>query len=247
VGGRVSDPIPVMHHGYLRWLHTQGFTRDVSEPDGWLVSDARLHRREAPGNTCLSALASGWRGSPEEPINDSKGCGGVMRAAPVGLFWWDRRPEEVYRLGCEVAAITHGHPDGFHSAGALAVIVSMLLQERSLEEAIDTALGLASPNLRDALEKAIELASTGLPHPEMIERQLGGGWVGEEALAIALCCALATRDVQPGLIAAVNHSGDADSTGAICGNILGATAASRRGGGSATPAREARASSGIAA
>ena len=53
--------------------------------------------------------------------------------------------------------------------------------------------------------------------------QLGQGWVAEEALAIALFCALRHQDdFSAGIIAAVNHDGDSDSTGAIAGNILGA-------------------------
>lgn len=42
-------------------------------------------------------------------------------------------------------------------------------------------------------------------------------------LAIAVYCALAAQgDFATGVRLAVNHSGDSDSTGAICGNILGA-------------------------
>ena len=52
---------------------------------------------------------------------------------------------------------------------------------------------------------------------------LGEGWIAEEALAIAVYCALRYRnDFTRALIASVNHSGDSDSTGSITGNILGA-------------------------
>lgn len=52
---------------------------------------------------------------------------------------------------------------------------------------------------------------------------LGEGWVAEEALAIAVFCAVRYQDDFAAAIrAAVNHKGDSDSTGAICGNILGA-------------------------
>jgi ADP-ribosylglycohydrolase len=71
------------------------------------------------------------------------------------------------------------------------------------------------------LDRAVDLAAT-RPDPETIAAELGGGWVGEEALAIGLCAALAADDLVSGLVMAVNHSGDSDSTGAICGNILGA-------------------------
>ena len=51
---------------------------------------------------------------------------------------------------------------------------------------------------------------------------MGEGWVAEEALAISIYCALcAENDFKKGVLLAVNHSGDSDSTGAITGNILG--------------------------
>ena len=54
-------------------------------------------------------------------------------------------------------------------------------------------------------------------------RQLGEGWVAEETLAIGVYCALKySDDFQKGIVAAVNHDGDSDSTGAVAGNILGA-------------------------
>ena len=76
----------------------------------------------------------------------------------------------------------------------------------------------------DALDKAIRLAKdrTKDPSPELVEA-LGGGWVGEEALAISIYCSLMFEDdLSRALLLAVNHSGDSDSTGAITGNILGA-------------------------
>ena len=42
-------------------------------------------------------------------------------------------------------------------------------------------------------------------------------------MAIALYCAIRfENDFAAGIIAAVNHKGDSDSTGAIAGNLLGA-------------------------
>ena len=48
------------------------------------------------------------------------------------------------------------------------------------------------------------------------------GWVGEEALAISLYCALSYSDnFEKAINLAINHDGDTDSTGSITGNILG--------------------------
>ena len=63
-----------------RWLLTQGY-RGSAAADGWLIGQEFLHHQRAPGTTCLSALEDGRPGMPERPVNDSKGCGGVMRVA----------------------------------------------------------------------------------------------------------------------------------------------------------------------
>jgi ADP-ribosylglycohydrolase len=65
------------------------------------------------------------------------------------------------------------------------------------------------------------LAARGRPRPEELEA-FGAGWVAEEALAIAICCALSARDFADGVLLAATHSGDSDSTAAITGSLLGA-------------------------
>ncbi len=77
---------------------------------------------------------------------------------------------------------------------------------------------------RAAPSRALALARSGAPTPQNVE-SLGGGWVAEEALAIGLYTALMFNDDEQGyrpLTLAVNHSGDSDSTGSICGNLIGA-------------------------
>ncbi|MEE8447413.1 MAG: ADP-ribosylglycohydrolase family protein [Gemmatimonadota bacterium] len=221
-------PRVVMHRAYLRWLHTQGVPEEeLMDPelgsplDGWLVERAELHERRAPGNTCLTSLA-GWKaqGLGEPAKNGSKGCGGVMRIAPAGLFATD-----PFRFGCEAAALTHGHPTGLLASGAFSIILSEVLLDRPLPMAIDTALWMTrgangSEETVAAIEAAVRLADEAALTPEAVAR-LGEGWVAEEALAIALYCALTAPDFRSGALAAVNHGGDSDSTGAMTGSLLG--------------------------
>src|SRR4051812_22334306 len=53
-------PPSVIHHGLVRWLHTQGERCTAMPasgegwPDGWLVKREELFSRRAPGMTCLS-------------------------------------------------------------------------------------------------------------------------------------------------------------------------------------------------
>jgi ADP-ribosylglycohydrolase len=211
----------VATYAYLRWLETQGESSPKRIPArGWIDAIPELRSRRGPGNTCLSALRSGQRGTPDEPINDSKGCGGVMRIAPVGLV-----AREPFWLGCELAAITHGHPSGYLSAGVLAEIVSALVGGASLDDAAGRALEMLATQrgheeTTAAIEGALALAASGKPSASRVE-SFGGGWVAEEALAIGLYCALVADDLEHGPALAVNHGGDSDSTGAIAGNLLG--------------------------
>jgi ADP-ribosylglycohydrolase len=219
----------VIDHAYARWLETQGGRsgRWQDYPaDGWLVACPELQVRRAPGVTCESALRAPKAGTIEAPINDSKGCGGVMRMAPIGLVpEWEA--EARFQLGAEAAALTHGHPSGYLAAGFLAAMIGALLDGEERRAAARAARGqlVERPDHEEvlrAVDAATECAAEhGLPSPEQID-EFGEGWVAEEALGIALWAALAAEDFLDGVSASVTHSGDSDSTGAIAGNILGA-------------------------
>jgi ADP-ribosyl-[dinitrogen reductase] hydrolase len=200
----------IVHRAYCRWLVTQGGP-DVEDPElgpatsGWLITNRELHTRRAPGTTCLSALETHRRGSPGQPLNQSKGCGGLMRIAPVGLA-----DVEAFGLGVELAALTHGHPSGYLAAGAFAEIIRGLMHQASLSEAINQARARlfhteGAEETLSAIDRAVALSANGQADPEQVE-SLGAGWVAEEALAISLYCALVATDVRSGLLLAVNHT-----------------------------------------
>ena len=100
---------------YLDWLGTQEESSKRRKPVGSIALDPALHRRMAPGTICLAALRQGGKGTPSRPLNDSKGCGGVMRVAPIGLLT-PLDPAHVADLAASAAALTHGHPSGYISA-----------------------------------------------------------------------------------------------------------------------------------
>jgi ADP-ribosylglycohydrolase len=223
----------VTAHAYLRWLRTQSEQPvcdvETSEHNaGWLFRQPELQHRRAPGNTCLSVLRR-MQSFGDRARNDSKGCGGVMRVAPVGLFLRGGRHtetrERAFELGCELASLTHGHPTGYLAAGVLAVIVLMLADGASLANALATSrtILIRQPDHEEtlqAIEQAEGLAASGTPRQSAITN-LGEGWVAEEALAISIYCALVAENFRDGVILAVNHDGDSDSTGSIAGNLLG--------------------------
>ena len=201
----------------------------------WLLNVPELFAERAPGTTCMSAIDAGCSGTPERPINNSKGCGGVMRVAPVGLYFGESRKPAVAvdMIGADIAALTHGHEMGYIPAAMLVHIIRLVSHndDITLKEAVLDGMAAMkriftrSKHLhafQELIGKAIELAEGNGDDLDAIH-QLGEGWVGDEALAVAIYCALKhSNDFDKAIIAAVNHGGDSDSTGAITGNILGA-------------------------
>lgn len=223
---------------YIEWYLTQVGKKSSKFKDCWISDVPELNHRRAPGNTCMSALYDIYCG--KQPVNNSKGCGGVMRVAPIPLYGAvdDRLTiDESDRLAAEAAEITHLHPLGYIPAALMShVIYRLALDNEPTRENMKNYImeGVEAvskeykqfPNyvnrMTELAELAIELADNDKTDLENVG-SLGEGWVGEEALAIALYCALKYLDnFEEAMIASVNHGGDSDSTGAVTGNILGA-------------------------
>jgi ADP-ribosylglycohydrolase/protein-tyrosine phosphatase len=215
-----GDPVASVRAAYRSWFATQTDRFDHRNAADRLASFRELWARRAPGNTCLSALSGGGQGTLERALNNSKGCGGVMRTAPIGLLR-SLSTEQCLELGARAAAITHGHPSGYWSAGAIAAIVRLACDGVPTADAVQQTIGMlggrtGSGETVTALRKALD------PGIKTIGK-LGEGWVGEEALAMGVHAVLRGRNLKEVLMIAVNHDGDSDSTGSIAGQIWGAS------------------------
>ena len=251
IGG---DPKAYVPNAYLDWLKTQesdinsvNHHERYTEKGGysWLLDVPELYVRRAPGNTCLSALETrakeGYVNSfINSPINRSKGCGGIMRIAPLALkyrsgenFYGDI--EQIDMEAAELSAITHSHSLGYMPSAVVSHIISRILcsyDEMSLKDMVLEARDSVSklfagdknlPVLVDIINRAVRLSEEADADDLDNIHALGEGWVAEETLGIALYCALKYQnDFSKAMITAVNHKGDSDSTGAVTGNILGA-------------------------
>lgn len=241
IGGR---PEAYVMFAYMDWYFTQTGGTD-REPYTWLCNLTKMAHRRAPGLTCMKACEDLENGNKVQ--NNSKGCGGIMRVAPMGLFMTSFKAREnrgysdaeLATAGAEIARVTHKHPLGFLPAAVLTLLLSKLvampiercktefvgLVEESiniLNEIYEDEYSKAKEYLVRLTRKAVELALSETPD-EVAIRELGEGWVAEETWAIAVFCALRhIDDPKDAIIAAVNHDGDSDSTGAVTGNIIGA-------------------------
>ena len=229
--GISSNPVDAIFLAYKDWLDTQINTKE-EKSISWIKEIPELNIPRAPGNTCLSALSSNKKGTIENPINDSKGCGTVMRVAPIGLYIKDEN--ESGKIAAESSALTHGHPLGIIPSYVLASMLSLIVNRdldilSSLNKSIENLLNsynIFNENdtkyFIDLMNKAVKLSSSNTNDIDAI-KELGEGWVAEEALAIAVySCLKYSNSFEDAVVCAVNHDGDSDSTGSIAGNIIGA-------------------------
>jgi len=234
-------PPEAVYLAYLDWLDTQQEPNSNHVSVSWIKNIPKLNIMRDPGMTCLGTLSSGKSGTLKDPINDSKGCGGVMRIAPIALCLAE---DVVGEFSAKSCALTHGHPLAILSAYVLGYLIYYALNEKPIEEAVKISiqkmnnwtiekissgqepLEISYKNekaeLTKLFDKAISLALSDIEDQHAI-RQLGEGWVAEEAVAIAIYCSLKYQNnFKEAIIAAANHDGDSDSTAAITGNIVGA-------------------------
>ena len=231
----------------IDWFCTQNMTR-VEQHYSWLYDVPELQSQRAPGATCLGALKNLVDGVVR--VNNSKGCGGIMRTAPVALcrgLRENKTPGFMYKLAGELSDLTHDHPLGFIPSAMLVMIMNKIthftaeIDRLALEKIVlSSVLEIGKVEYDNGFSvvtydkffgdlgelcclvlKAVDFAAEDKPDEECITK-LGTGPTGETALAIALYCALRHTDsFEDAVIAAVNHGGDSDSTGAVCGNLMG--------------------------
>ena len=239
IGGQ---PENYVDGAYLDWYYTQtGRKREILINDfhyTWLRDLPELAHRRAPGTTCMSACEAIF--NHDKPQNNSKGCGGIMRVAPMGLFYAAHgcySTERLAQAGAHIAKVTHLHPLGYLPAALMTLLISRIVPlapeevKDSITNIVKDGIGIMM-KMEDPIEDkeflkkltltAVQLAQSDINDADAIQ-QLGEGWTADEAWAISLYCAIRHIDnMQEAIIAAVNHDGDSDSTGAITGNIMGA-------------------------
>ena len=217
---------------YMDWYRLQTTERASRSRVGWISAYPSLSSQRAPSPTSMRVFSSGKFGSMDEPVNDSKGSGCLLRAVPIGLSY-SRDPNRIVELGANTAALTHGNEVAWMASGALALIISLIIhQELSITEAVNKTLKVLDesfPNsstvvyeLSRTIRSAVSLASSASSDLDAIHA-LGKGWVADEALAIGILCALRhENDIAGAMTFAANHGGDSNNTAAIAGTLVGA-------------------------
>ena len=210
----------IIFNSYKDWYKLCTLGKNVNS--GWISKIEGLKGKTRSGNTCMSVFSNNSYGSIQTPLNQSRTCGGVMRVSPIGLFY-NSSAKEAFDIATNCTALSHGHPDAYLSAGVYAAIIADIVQDKPIEIAIKNSLKILkskkdSEHLVEQIEKAVDLAKK-----ESDISQLGMGWNGDEAIAMAIYSVLKhPNNYKQTIITAANHSGDSDTVASIAGGISGA-------------------------
>ncbi len=206
---RGFDPIDQMER-YVRW-YRQGHLSSTGE-----CFDI--------GNTVRKALLD--FGRTQEPYcgptdERSAGNGSMMRLAPVPLFY-AREPQRAVEMAGDSSRTTHGASTCVDACryfgGILVGLVNGASKEEVLSERYCPVAGYWEAN--PLVKEIDEIAAGSFKHrePPVIK---GSGYV-VKSLEAALWAFHRTKSFQEGCLLAANLGDDADTTGAVYGQIAGA-------------------------
>jgi ADP-ribosylglycohydrolase len=176
------------------------------------------------GNTTLSALiAFDEIGDPfPGPKGErDQGNGSLMRLAPVPLAY-AKTPARAIELAGESSRTTHGHPACVDACRYLGALIVGAVQGYSKEELLSPLFSPVEHSWElHPLHDDIAIIAMGSFREKEPPEIRGSGYV-VRSLEAALWAFARTDNFRDGCLAAVNLADDADTTGAIYGQLAGA-------------------------
>jgi ADP-ribosyl-[dinitrogen reductase] hydrolase len=148
------------------------------------------------------------------PDPQSAGNGCIMRLAPVPMFFHPDIAEAIRWSGAS-SQTTHGAPECIESCQLLAAMICAALSGRDKEEVL---FGHEPSRFRSAKVRAIAAGDYRFKEGEAIS---GSGYV-IHCLEASAWCFWQSKSFNGAVLLAVNLGDDADTTGAVCGQIAGA-------------------------
>lgn len=208
-GGGLEELMREVSREFVEWLHS---------PDNF----------RAPGISTKQACWRLDRGVPwrESGVPGSKGCGSVMRTAPVG-FYFRADPARLREAAHAIGIATHPNPTADAACLGAAYATALALEDAPLGEwpgrireftrGISADWDAALARVEEAVRPAGDDEAAALAAGEH------RGWTADEVLAVALVCVLRhPEDFRACVLLAANNSGDSDSIGCVAGALQGA-------------------------
>lgn len=155
----------------------------------------------------------------------ASGNGSVMRLAPVPMRYADLYSDNLYelsRLAEESSLPTHASEQCLSACRYLATVLAALIQGEDREAVLSPDWKpLRQLNDIKPLHPLIQKVAQGSYREKETSAIRGSGWV-VQSLEAALWTFHDARNFEEAVLKAVNLGDDADTTGAICGQLAGA-------------------------
>lgn len=200
---------------YLRWRRTGAYSVNGRCFDVGITTSRALANFEANRD----ATSSG------DTAEGASGNGSIMRLAPVSIRYSGLYPDrvtELARLGAESSLPTHASPQCLSACRYLAVVLAALIRGVPREAVLSPDWpALARIDEDEPLNQLIRGVAFGSFRHQAPPEIRGSGWV-VESLEAALWAFHDADDFQEAVLRAVNLGDDADTTGAVCGQLAGA-------------------------
>lgn len=176
------------------------------------------------GNATRQALFSYEKtGQPYcgDTSRDSAGNGSIMRLAPIPVFYY-KNPKELYFRAALSSKTTHAAPQCMDACRYVAGLIAGAITGKSKDELLQSCFSMI-PGYWDnePLDKTIRDVADGSFKTKQPPEIYGSGYV-VKTLEAALWAFYHTDDFEAGALKVVNLGDDADSTGAVYGQIAGA-------------------------
>ena len=200
---------------YLRWYRTGAYSVNGRCFDIGHTTRTALERFERDGDSRTSG----------DPSTFASGNGAIMRLAPVPIQFGRDLAANVQHLGMradESSLPTHPSPQCRSACRYFALLLAGLIEGHDRDEVLSADWSmLRELEQAEPLDPAVQVIAQGsfrrLQPPEI----KGSGYV-IKSLEAALWAFHRAADFEDAVLLAVNLGDDADTTGAVCGQLAGA-------------------------
>ena len=200
---------------YLAWWRKGEYSVNGRCFDIGITTQRALARFEKTGDARISGDTS----------ERASGNGSIMRLAPVPIRYADLFPADLEQLVAyliESSLATHASPQCLSACAYMGLIVCGLIHGPDRREVLDAQWErFVQLKQFHALHPEVDTVAAGSFRQKQPPEIAGSGYV-VKSLEAALWAFHDAKDFQEAVLRAVNLGDDADTTGAVCGQLAGA-------------------------
>jgi ADP-ribosylglycohydrolase len=200
---------------YLAWWRKGKYSVNGRCFDIGITTQTALRRFEKTGDARTSGDSSGR----------ASGNGSIMRLAPVPIRYANLFPDrldELFQMLTESSLPTHASPQCLSACSYMGLVLAALIHGINRDQALDPdCMPLSALVRTSSFHSEVAEVVCGSFRRKKPPRIVGSGYV-VKSLEAALWAFHDAKDFREAVLRAVNLGDDADTTGAVCGQLAGA-------------------------